>query len=482
MGGSLLRGEPPGGVGTLMSIQRCSGARILAGDPGLPLRAVAADTRALRPGDLFCALRGERVDAHTLLPQAFAAGAAAVLVDRLPGDVWQMEQVPAGCGVLWAPASVLALGRIASAHLAGLHPSPAVVGITGSVGKTGTRSLIQAALGQGVLGAVQSFNTEVSLPLICLRAGPEHRYVVLELAMRGPGQIAYLARIGRPRVGVLTVIGESHLELLGSVEAIAAAKGELLAALPPDGSAVCNADDPWQISLAARGPAPVIWYGFGPKADVTARDLRPGPHGTTFVAQFRRSGVEVPVRVQLLGRHHVRNALAALAVAECLGVDPATAAAGLSAVAPEPGRMCLRPAGRLHVLDDTFNAAPQSMIAALEALGELVGPGRRAAVLGDMLELGAATDDGHLRVGRAAAEAGLRWLVTVGPRAEGIATGAIQGGMAPERIHRAADQACAAALLPRLLTEAPDGLMLLVKASHAIGLHALVEQVLSGAP
>ncbi len=477
-GPARLRGGPV--TCALSDLARRVGGRLLAGDPRLVVHGVAADTRAIDPEDLFCAIRGERTDAHTLLPEAFAAGAAAVLVDRMPGDRWNLDAVPAGRGIIHVPAVIPAMGRIAAAHIADLSPRLTVVGITGSVGKTGTRALVQAALGtEAVLAAVQSFNTEVSLPLVCLRAGPQHRFAVLELAMRGPGQIAYLADICRPRVGVLTVIGESHLELLGSVEAIMAAKGELLRALPRDGAAVLNADDPRQAAMAPWSPAPVVWYGLSPSADVSARDVRVSPEGSSFVARFQGSGRELPVRLRLLGGHHVRNALAALTVAERQGVPVREAAQRVGEVPPEPGRMCLRPAGGLYVLDDTFNAAPQSVVAALQALAELAPAGLRAAVLGDMLELGPASADGHRRVGRAAAEAGLSWLVTVGTEARRIAEGAAAGGLDPRCIRSVADRDEAIAALPERLAGAPHGLVVLVKASHAMGLDAVADALVA---
>lgn len=451
-----------------------AGGRVVCGGPGLELGGVAADTRAVRPGDLFVAIRGERTDAHRLLPQAFAAGAAAALVDREPGDRWSLDEVPAGRGVLWVPAVLPALGRLARAHLGGLA-EVRVVGVTGSVGKTGTRRLIAAALapGGGVLAPEGSFNTDISLPLVCLRASSAHRFAALELAMRAPGQIAHLAEICRPEVGVVTLIGDSHLELLGSREAIAAAKGELLAALPASGAAVLNRDDPWQAAMAARCPAPVLWYGLGPGAAVTAEAIRPlAGGGSLFTAVV--GGRRCPVRLALLGRHQVANALAALACAHLLGVDLDAAAAALGAEEPGEGRLRVIPAGDLRLLDDTFNAAPQSALAALQALRESASGAPRAAVLGDMLELGSAAAEGHRQVGEAAAAAGLEWLVTVGPLSQETARSAAASGLPAGRIHAVFSRAAALALLPALLGATPAGTTILVKGSHALGLEEWV--------
>ncbi len=475
-GPGSLRGGPV--VDSLRDLAVRAGGRILAGAPSLPIAGVAADTRAVRPGDLFVAIRGERTDAHTLLRDAFAAGAVAALVDREPEDRWHLADVPAGVGIVHVPAVLPSLGRLAAAHLSLLSPRPCVVGVTGSVGKTGTRQLIAAALGAGgpVLVPEASFNTEITVPLVCLRATATHRFAVLELAMRGPGQIAYLAEICRPQVGVITVVGDSHLETLGSREAIAAAKGELVRALPAYGMAVLNRDDGWQAAIAARSPAPVLWYGTGPGADVTAADVRLLPEGECAFAAVVR-GRRIPVRLHLIGRHQVGNALAALACADVLGVDLTAAAAALAAVEPTAGRLRPLAAGPLRVLDDTFNAAPQSAVAALSALAAMAPAGRRAAVLGDMLELGATAAEGHRHVGAAVAAAGVSWLVTVGPLAADIALGAERAGLPTERIHRLSCRAQVLSLLPGLLDATAPGTTILVKGSHALGLEEVVSSM-----
>ncbi len=485
MGPVRLRGCPADGcgIGSLSAAAAVVGGRVLAGAPDLRLEGVAADTRAVQVGDLFCALRGERVDAHELLGQAFAAGAAAALVDREPGDAWALEGVPAGRGVVWVPAVLPALASLAHHHLRAVRARAPlrVTAVTGSVGKTGTRTLIAAALGAGgtaVLSPEGSFNTEITVPLVCLRAGERHRYAVLELAMRGPGQITQLAAICRPDVGVLTVIGESHLELLGSVEAIAHAKGELLTALGPGGLAVLNADDPWQRRLAVTCPSPVCWYGEGPGAEVRGESPEVDADGRwTFQALV--GGRRRRVRLGLLGRHQMHAALAALACAHHAGVDLEAAVAALAGVGPFPGRLDRRSAGRLWVLDDAFNAAPLSALAALKTLTTLAPAAGRAAVLGDMRELGPASRQGHHQVGEAAAAAGLAFLLAVGPLAGDIANGALRAGMPPERVHLADDAAGALEALTPLLAGLPDGATVLVKGSHAVGLDAIVAELAS---
>lgn len=473
---TLRAGAEPGRAAPLFSLGEvvaATGGRLLAGDPRAALGGVALDTRAVCGGDLFCAIRGERVDAHRLLPAAVAAGAAAVLVDRSPGDGWSLDGLPAPRGAVLVPSVATALARLAIAHLARLPVR--VAAVTGSVGKTGTRTLIAAALGAGgqeVLAAQDSFNTEWTVPLVCLRAGPQHAFAALELAMRGRGEIAYLAEVCRPEVGVLTVIGESHLEALGSVEAIIAAKGELVAGLPPDGVAVLNRDDPRQAALSARAPCRVLGYGLAPGAEVRATAIAVGPSGSTFTAVLR--GRRFPVRLQLLGAHQVGNALAALACADAMGVPIDAAAEALSHVRAWQSRLQVRDFGRIRVLDDAYNAAPQSTVAALQVLATQAPVAARAAVLGDMLELGAAADAGHARVGRVAAGIGMRWLLTVGALAAGIARAAVAGGMPATSVFVVKDQAGVAALLPKLLC--PD-LTVLVKGSRAVGLEDTVAAI-----
>lgn len=477
----MLRAGDGHALFTLGQVASVAGGRLLCGSPSTGATGVAVDTRAVRPGDLFCAVRGERVDAHDLLPEAVRAGAAAVLVDRDPGDHFDLRQIPEGVGLVRVPAVLPAIGRLGRWHLDHSAPRLCVLGVTGSVGKTGTRRLLSRALeasGLPVLSPEASFNTEITVPLVCLRARPEHRFAAMELGMRGPGQIRYLAEICRPEIGLLTVIGESHLEALGSVEAIVEAKGELVTAIPPGGTVILNRDDPRQAVLAARASARVLWYGTDPSSDVVAQEVRPldGPQGGwSFFAAFGALGRRVPVRLRLLGRHQVGNALGALCAAVVAGVEPEAAAAALEGVAPAEGRLVLRACGPVRVLDDAYNASPHSVRAALEVLGELEpDPGARGLVLGDMLELGAAAPALHREVGQAAGRLGAAFVVTVGALASEIASGAIEAGLAPSRVQPVLSRAEARRLLPSLLT---PGMTVLIKGSRAVGLEEVVEAI-----
>jgi UDP-N-acetylmuramoyl-tripeptide--D-alanyl-D-alanine ligase len=399
---------------TLGELAGLTGGRVAAGDPGMLLRGIATDSRRVRAGDIFCALPGERTDGHRFITAALLAGAAAALAAHPPA-----EPLPEGRGLLLVDDPVRALGRAATSWLARLRPRLRVVGITGSVGKTTTRTLAAAAASARlrVLEPQGNYNTEIGLPITCLDAGPEHDAAVLELAMRGPGQIARLAEICRPEVAALTLIGPSHLEVLGSMEAVAAAKGELVQALPPGGVAVLNADDPWQRRIAAASPAPVQWYGYGADADIRATEVEVLPGRGSRFRLHLPGQAPVWVQLRLPGRHQVGNALAAAGAAAAIGVPAEAVAEGLGRAEPPHDRLEIRRVGDITLLDDVYNASPASAAAALDVLGQLAAPGRALILFGDMLELGVESEPGHRAVGRAVARSPARALATVGEAA-----------------------------------------------------------------
>ncbi len=398
---------------TLGELSTLTSGRVAAGDPGLSVRGIATDSRRVRDGDLFCALPGERTDGHRFIADAFAAGAAAALAAQRPADL------PPGRALLLVDDPVKALGRAAALWLGRLRPRLRVVGVTGSVGKTTTRTLAVAAASSRlrVLEPPGNYNTEIGLPIACLEAGPEHDVAILELAMRGAGQIARLAEICRPEIGAMTLIGPSHIEVLGSMEAVAAAKAELLEALPAAGVAVLNGDDPWQRRIAAKSPARVQWYGYGPDADIQASDVEviPGA-GTRF--RLRLPGQQpVEVRLRLPGRHQVGNAMAAAGAVAALGLPAEAIAEGLGRAEPPHDRLEILHVGPVTLISDVYNASPASAMAALDVLAQVAQPGRAVILFGDMLELGEVTEPGHREVGRVIAASPARALATVGASA-----------------------------------------------------------------
>jgi UDP-N-acetylmuramoyl-tripeptide--D-alanyl-D-alanine ligase len=415
---------------------------------------VVIDSRRVSPGGLFVCVRGEHVDGHDYAAQALAAGAVGVVADRA-------TQTPA----VLVDDTQAALGAMAHGVIG--QSSARVVGVTGSTGKTSTKDLLAvifAAEGETV-AAEGSFNNEFGLPLTALRVTPSTRTLVLEYSARGVGHIRYLCGIARPTVAVVLNVGAAHLGEFGSREAIAQAKGELVEALPPDGVAVLNADDELVAAMARRTDARVITFGVGPTADVRLGEIetdelaRPSfrlttPHGA------------VDVRLRVHGRHQAGNAAAATAAALAAGLPLDRATAALEAATTlSPHRMQLRerPDG-VVVIDDAYNANPESMRAALTALVAIAAGRRSWALLGPMRELGADSAAMHEDVGRAAAELGVDELVVVGADAAPIIDGARGVDGWTGRTRTAADADAAAAIVTAAVA---PGDVVLVKASNS---------------
>jgi UDP-N-acetylmuramoyl-tripeptide--D-alanyl-D-alanine ligase len=417
-------------------VAEAAGARLVAPPPHAagPGRVVI-DSREVGAGDLFVGLTGGNMDGGRFAPQALAAGAWGVLVGPEHADAARCA--PPGT-LLAADDPLAALGRLATAWRRGLGAQ--VVGITGSTGKTSTKDLLAGMLAphRRVVATAQNLNTEIGLPLTVLGAPAGTEVLVLEMAMRGAGQIAELAAIAEPDVGVIVNVGPVHLELLGSIEAIAATKAELIAALQAGGTAVIPADEPL---LAPHRRGDVTTVTFGPGGDVA--ELPPG------------------LSIPFTSAHMARNALAALAAARAVGVEPSgDVDVALSNMRGQ--RIAL--ANDVVVVNDCYNANPMSMRAALDDLAASA-PGRRVAVLGDMLELGPGETGFHQDLGALATTLGLDVLVTVGPLAARIGD-TFEGG--PQ--HNVADAHEAAALVPGLLA---PGDTVLVKGSRGVGLEVV---------
>jgi UDP-N-acetylmuramoyl-tripeptide--D-alanyl-D-alanine ligase len=353
---------------------------------------------------------------------------------------------------------------------------PLVVGITGSLAKTSTKEQVAEVLGERfvTLRNPANWNNEIGLPMTLLRLRPEHEVAVLEMGLYTTGEIALLASLARPSIGVVTAVRGVHLSRAGSIEAIETGKRELVEALPADGWAVLNADDQRVRRMAAHTPAQVITYGFAADADVRADNVVSlGTEGMRFTLHL--AGGTYEVRTPVLGRHGVHNALAAVAVADRSGMDVAEIITGLARPLHMPHRSQLLRAGAWTVLDDSYNASPDAVLAALGLLAEL--PGRHVAVLGEMLELGDGAASEHLRVGAAAAALVDR-LIVVGEGARGIADGAVEGGLDPSAVQLVAERDEALSLL---LAELREGDTVLVKASRGAALDLLVEQLVLAA-
>jgi len=436
------------------------------------ITGASVDSRRVTPGSIYVALRGERVDGHAFVVDALRAGAAAALVER-------PVELPDG---LVAPQVVVADALNALQELAAWWRSRhavRVVGITGSTGKTIAKEITADVLSRAMrtLRNEGNLNSETGLPMTLLRLEPSHEAAVLEMSMYTVGEIARLAEIARPEIGVVLAVHPAHLERAGSIERIARAKAELPAALPHDGLAVLNADDPRVAAMRDATAAEVRTFGLSPAADVRADEIvSRGLAGTEFTV--RAPWGERRVRSATPGRHLVPHALAAIAVGERLGIGLTEASEALAAGSHADHRMSIvEAASGATLVDDTYNASPVSVGGALDFLAETPVPAgrRRIAVLGDMLELGPDEERLHREIGnRAAASADA--IVAVGPRGAWIADAAEEAGA---RVARADDALEAAAVLEREVAPGVGDLVLL-KASRGIGLDRAVDLLRDG--
>jgi len=430
------------------------------------IRHAAVDSRLVVPGGLFVALPGERTDGHVHVRDAIERGAAAVLVTRPIPD----PDTAADVTIVQVADGLAALAAVAAGWRRRFDPL--VVGVTGSIAKTSTKEAVAAVLARRftTLRSEGNRNNEVGLPLTVLDLGPEHGAAVLEMGMYVGGEIADLAHVALPSIGVVTAVQAVHLSRIGSLEAIEQAKGELLEALPAGGTAILNADDPIVRAMGDRTAARLLTYGFADDADVGAEAVTSdGLAGMTFT--LRLPGGRHPAHIPALGGLSVHNGLAAAAAGLAAGLTIDEILAGLRVGWSAPHRVQLVRAGGVVMVDDTYNASPGSMVAALDLLAGL--PGRRIAVLGEMLELGDRHDDGHRVVGEAAGGIVDR-LIVVGDGATGIADGARSSGLDPSHITIVRDLE---AVLDHLRPRLRDGDVILVKASRGIGLEQLVDSL-----
>lgn len=438
-----------------------------------PLADATADSRECRPGSLFFALEGANTDGHAYVDDAIARGAVAAVVRHdwaaLPGGEPGRPRPHRGAMLIPVERPLEALQHLAGRWRRRL--SATVIGVTGSVGKTVTREVVATVLERRhrVHRSRRNFNSEIGLPLSVLAMEEGHSHAVLEMGMYGLGEIALLAHITLPAIGVVTNVGPTHLERLGSLERTAQAKSELVAALPPEGTAVLNGDDARVRAMAGVARCPVVTYGFDEANDLRAVDyLSRGLEGSEFTAVWAGESRRLPCPMP--GRHSVYAALAAVAVGRRCGLGWGEIEAGLEATAGCSRLKCLM-AGDVRILDDSYNSAPASAAGALEVLSRC--PGRRIAVLGDMLELGSEAEAGHREVGRRAAAAADA-LITVGGQGRWTAEEAARAGMAEAAVVAAADHEQALAALRSLVR---PGDTVLVKGSRGMRMEALLESL-----
>jgi UDP-N-acetylmuramoyl-tripeptide--D-alanyl-D-alanine ligase len=438
---------------------------VLHGAADRQVKLVSIDTRQDLQDALFVAIRGDRFDGHDFLAAAQSGGAAAALVERFDSELSLPQIVTSD-----TTAGLQMLGRARREAFSG-----PVVGITGSSGKTTTRRILVSILNEryATHQPIRNFNNHVGVPLTLLNLEPGHGAAVMELGCSDFGEIAVLTVCTDPDVALVTNVGPAHLERLGDLDGVARAKGELFAGLREDAIAVVNVDDE-RVAAMATPAARRLFFGQSGDIDATLVETVPdGLRGQRLVLNLR--GEKVEASLPLIGVHNAWNALAAAAAALAVGLGPDDIVQGLARVSPEAGRLEPKPGPRGSVvIDDTYNANPASMRAALSALREVEPAGRRMAVLGDMLELGEASEAAHLDLGRHIAAAGLDLLVGVGPGGSLVVAGAAEAGLPDESRLIAASHEAAASLVRR---PARSGDVILVKGSRGMRMDKVVARL-----
>ncbi len=450
---------------TLEEVARFCGGRLVKGDPLLPVDRLHTDTRTLVAGDCFVALQGDRFDGHAFVPQVKSHGAVAALISH----PLTSSDLPDDLGLVEVPNTLEALQRFAANYRQLL--SVRTIGVTGSSGKTSTKELIASVLRTRykTKATEGNLNNHIGVPLTLIRLDEDDEYGVVEMGMNHPGEIAPLARMTAPEIGVISSIGPAHIEFFADQAAIAAEKAELIAALPPEGLAVLNADDEWSRRIANRTNARVVWIGKSTNSTWWAEDVEVGADALSF--RIRHNGSAARVRLPVVNRVMVANALLAAAVGRECGLTMDEIARGLEAVQLPGARMRVLHAHGASIINDAYNANPDSMKAALTALSEFPGANRRLAVLGSMGELGRHATELHHAVGEFAARQGLAFLIAVGPHAEAYVKGAMAAGLDHNQIVAALDAEEATVALRPVMRE---GDAILVKGSHFMGLERLV--------
>ena len=428
---------------------------------------LTTDSRAVKAGELFVAFSGETFDGHNYCAKAVELGATGVLVSK------DVEGLPEDVAVFKVPNTLKAFQEIARAYRRSFADLK-VFAITGSNGKTSTKDLLAACLGAkyNVVKTQGNFNNEIGLPKTLLNITADTDIAVVEMGMRGLGQIAELCEIAEPDSGLISNVGETHMELLGSMENIGKAKGEIVENLPANGFAVLNGDNEYVVAAAGKTKAKVVFFGLSEACDYRGSDIVTTGLGTTFTCTEKATGKAVQVKLQLIGEHNVYNALSAIAGAACYGVTLEESVKALATARLTGSRQEIIYIGDITFINDAYNASPASMEAALKTLAEAKKAAKNArtiAVLADMLELGAISEDGHRRVGKWAVENGTDFILTYGDEAAYIADEAKKLG---GNVQHCADRHEAANVL-RTIANAGD--IILLKGSHSMQVDKMLE-------
>jgi UDP-N-acetylmuramoyl-tripeptide--D-alanyl-D-alanine ligase len=459
---------------TAESLAAATGGTVAAAGSGRSWTHVDTDTRRIGAGSVFVALQGERFDGHDFVLDAVGSGASCVVVENQRASE-SIQSAGPDCAVVAVPDTLVALGDLAAVRRQAWTGE--LVGLTGSAGKTTTRCLVSAALGQS--GSVHStsgnWNNRIGLPLTLFGLQDEHDYAVLELGTSEPGEIAELARIADAQVGLITNIAPAHLAGFGSLAGVAAEKSALFESLEATDTAVVNIDDDHVRAAGEPCRAGQVTFGTSPLADVRVVRTRPAGPGRTEVA-LEVAGVAHQTTVEGMGEHMGINVAGAMGCAMALNLDVDSALAGMAEVALPARRMAYREVGGLHLIDDCYNSNPGSAAAALNTLARRAGSARRVAILGDMLELGPSAAGFHAELGALAAASGVGFLVAVGEHAQDILSGA-RSGVWEGRGFAAADSGEAIGLLKGTLKQND---WVLVKGSRGIALERVVDAIVGG--
>ena len=448
---------------TLSQIAQFAEALLSSGDGVVLINKVSTDSRTIKPGELFVALRGENFEGHDYVEAAARAGATGALVDLN----WQGD-IPNNFALLRAADTLQAYQTLAANYRRSLTLK--VLAITGSNGKTSTKDFAASVLARKfrVTKTEGNFNNHVGLPRTILEATSDDEVGVWEIGMNHPGEIAALSKIAAPDAAIITNIGVAHIEFMGTREAIATEKGALAEAVEPQGTVILNADDRFSEGIATRTRARVVFTGMT-GGSVRAIEIRQSAEGSEFtiVEGAHRCRAQLPVA----GSHMVQNALLAVAAGRAFGLSIEECAAGLAAAPLTKARLQIKEIGGVQFLDDSYNANPDSMKAALRTLVELDAEGKRIAVLGEMRELGTESERGHREVGETAATLGVHQLITIGDAAEMIAEGARTAGL--DKVSSARSTGEAAKLLGEI---AEPGDLVLIKGSRGARTEQVIEQ------
>ena len=458
---------------TISEILEATGGELLSGRKNRKFDGVGIDSRSIDPNDMFVAIVGEVHDGHAFIGDVVKQGARGLMVNSekardLPIATWQTQHI----ACVAVRDTTRALGDLAAFHRA--RTKAQLVAITGSNGKTTTRQMTASVVARkfNTLSTIGNYNNQIGVPLTLLRIASGHRWAVVELGTNSPGEIARLAQICAPDIGVITNVGPAHLEGLGSLDGVMHEKGSLLDHLKSEGKAVLNADDRRVAKIATRTKKGVLFYGLSDKAGIRATAVDEKVSGISFNLDLPEESVTVDLKVA--GHFMVVNALAAAAVGHMLGLSAAEIKVGLETFEPVWGRMnILQTANGIHIIDDTYNANPDSMHAAITTLASLRANNRSVFIAGDMLELGAQTESLHRQVGVWTATANINKLLVTGEYADAVAGGAREAGMPSANIFIGSQEN----ILDALKDTLKPGDWVLVKGSRGAHMDLIVEGI-----